>query len=192
MSALTVIVSFLWNRHSDSREKRTTSWIWCVSRMTWSTPCEPKIRLKNVKGGGALINVMILSISAFLSQLSYPPSVKHRHMIGVLYFKLFPFFFTCLHFLDSAIEMIRSDMIIKNIGNSLAHILPELIGQDISEVFDLTRPLVDFKFVSVRLASPFVADECLIKCIPLCLCHFFRYWNEPITFSSLSRTERWY
>jgi hypothetical protein len=45
--------------------------------------------------------------------------------------------------------MIRSDMIIKNIGNSLAHILPELIGQDISEVFDLTRPLVDFQFTSV-------------------------------------------
>ncbi|XP_046649708.1 soluble guanylate cyclase 88E-like isoform X2 [Daphnia pulicaria] len=42
-----------------------------------------------------------------------------------------------------------SDMIIKNIGNSLAHILPELIGQDISEVFDLTRPLVDFKFTSI-------------------------------------------
>lgn len=41
------------------------------------------------------------------------------------------------------------DMIIKNIGNSLAHILPELIGQDISEVFDLTRPLIDFKFTSI-------------------------------------------
>nr|CAH0110411.1 unnamed protein product [Daphnia galeata] len=42
-----------------------------------------------------------------------------------------------------------SDMIIRNIGNSLAHILPELIGQDISEFFDLTRPLVDFKFSSI-------------------------------------------
>lgn len=41
-------------------------------------------------------------------------------------------------------------MIIKNIGNSLSHILPELIGQDISNVFDLTRPLVEFKFASVR------------------------------------------
>lgn len=42
-------------------------------------------------------------------------------------------------------------MIIRNIGNSLSHILPELIGQDISSVFDLTRPLVEFKFASVRL-----------------------------------------
>lgn len=42
-----------------------------------------------------------------------------------------------------------SDMIIRNIGNSLSHILPELIGQDISHVFDLTRPLVEFKFASV-------------------------------------------
>lgn len=41
-------------------------------------------------------------------------------------------------------------MIIRNIGNSLSHILPELIGQDISNVFDLTRPLVEFKFASVR------------------------------------------
>lgn len=57
-----------------------------------------------------------------------------------------------LHIGDSAIKMIRPDMIIKNIGNSLAHILPELIGQDISEVFDLTRPLIDFKFTSVSLA----------------------------------------
>jgi len=56
--------------------------------------------------------------------------------------------------------MIRSDMIIKNIGNSLAHILPELIGQDISEVFDLTRPLVDFKFTSVTCPPPLFSHEC--------------------------------
>lgn len=56
--------------------------------------------------------------------------------------------------------MIRSDMIIKNIGNSLAHILPELIGQDISEVFDLTRPLVDFKFTSVTCPPPLFFHEC--------------------------------
>ena len=48
-------------------------------------------------------------------------------------------------------------MIIKNIGNSLSHILPELIGQDISNVFDLTRPLVEFKFASVR-NRPFEMD----------------------------------
>ena len=40
-------------------------------------------------------------------------------------------------------------MIIKKIGNSLSHILPELIGQDISEVFDLARPLIEFKYSSV-------------------------------------------
>ena len=40
-------------------------------------------------------------------------------------------------------------MIIRNIGNSLSHILPELISQDISSVFDMTRPLIEFKFASV-------------------------------------------
>lgn len=45
----------------------------------------------------------------------------------------------------------RSDMIIKKIGNSLSHILPELVGQDISRVFDLARPLIEFKYSSVSL-----------------------------------------
>lgn len=44
-------------------------------------------------------------------------------------------------------------MIIKNIGNSLSHIVPELLGQDISHVFDLTRPLVEFRFASVSCCS---------------------------------------
>ena len=43
----------------------------------------------------------------------------------------------------------RSDLIIKNIGQSLYHIMPELLGQNISQAFDLTRPLIEFKFVSV-------------------------------------------
>jgi len=42
-----------------------------------------------------------------------------------------------------------SDLIIKNIGQSLYHIMPELLGQNISQAFDLTRPLIEFKFVSV-------------------------------------------
>lgn len=64
--------------------------------------------------------------------------------------------------------MNRSDMIIKNIGNSLAHILPELIGQDISEVFDLTRPLVDFKFISVTFPPLMVfPTNVVITCILL-------------------------
>ena len=42
-----------------------------------------------------------------------------------------------------------SDLIIKKIGQSLFHILPELVGQNISQVFDLIRPLIDFKFTSV-------------------------------------------
>lgn len=49
------------------------------------------------------------------------------------------------------LDACRSDMIIKKIGNSLSHILPELVGQDISHVFDLARPLIDFKYASVSL-----------------------------------------
>ena len=42
-------------------------------------------------------------------------------------------------------------MIVKNTGVSLSHLLPELVGEKISEWFDLKKPLTDFKFQNVRL-----------------------------------------
>jgi hypothetical protein len=75
--------------------------------------------------------------------------------------------------------MIRSDMIIRNIGNSLAHILPELIGQDISEFFDLTRPLVDFKFSSVRFPYHILLMNVLITAFRLPMTHHL-FWFPDI------------
>lgn len=42
-----------------------------------------------------------------------------------------------------------SDMVVRNIGNSLMVILPELLGNKITAWFDLVRPLIAFKFQTV-------------------------------------------
>lgn len=44
----------------------------------------------------------------------------------------------------------RSDMVVRSIGNSLLVILPELVGKKITSCFDLVRPLIAFKFQTVR------------------------------------------
>lgn len=40
-------------------------------------------------------------------------------------------------------------MVVRNIGNSLMVILPELLGNKITAWFDLVRPLIAFKFQTV-------------------------------------------
>lgn len=42
-------------------------------------------------------------------------------------------------------------MVIRNIGNSLMVILPELLGNKITAWFDLVRPLIAFKFQTVSI-----------------------------------------
>ena len=49
----------------------------------------------------------------------------------------------------------RSNMIVKNLGQSMMTILPELIGRKIDEWFDLVRPLVEFRFSGVRISPSF-------------------------------------
>lgn len=48
-----------------------------------------------------------------------------------------------------------SDMVVRSIGNSLMVILPDLVGNKITNWFDLVRPLVAFQFqkVSRRLRN---------------------------------------
>ena len=41
-------------------------------------------------------------------------------------------------------------MIVRSIGNSLMVILPDLVGKKITYFFDLVRPLIAFKFQSVK------------------------------------------
>jgi len=43
-----------------------------------------------------------------------------------------------------------ADLIVKNIGNSLTQIVPDLVGKKITAWFDLVRPLIEFKFTTVR------------------------------------------
>lgn len=42
-------------------------------------------------------------------------------------------------------------MVVRSIGNSLMVILPDLVGNKITNWFDLVRPLVAFQFQKVRL-----------------------------------------
>ncbi|XP_043208813.1 soluble guanylate cyclase 88E-like [Amphibalanus amphitrite] len=42
-----------------------------------------------------------------------------------------------------------SNMVVKNLGQSMMTILPELIGRKIDEWFDLVRPLVEFRFSGI-------------------------------------------
>ena len=46
-----------------------------------------------------------------------------------------------------------SDMVVRSIGNSLMVILPDLVGNKITNWFDLVRPLVAFQFQKVRLGA---------------------------------------
>jgi len=48
------------------------------------------------------------------------------------------------------LNFFRSDMVVRSIGNSLMVILPDLVGKKITNWFDLVRPLIAFKFQSVR------------------------------------------
>lgn len=57
----------------------------------------------------------------------------------------------------------RSDMIVRSIGNSLMVILPDLVGKKITHFFDLVRPLIAFKFHSVRIFL-----ETVLFLSPLC------------------------
>lgn len=43
-----------------------------------------------------------------------------------------------------------SDMVVRSIGNSLMVILPDLVGKKITNWFDLVRPLIAFKFQTVK------------------------------------------
>jgi len=62
----------------------------------------------------------------------------HLTLKSAVFLDIFPF---CIVF--------NSNMVIKSIGNSLSHILPNAIGQKVSSVFNVTRPLIEFTFNTV-------------------------------------------
>ena len=57
---------------------------------------------------------------------------------SALLYDIFPF-----------IIVFGEDMVIQSIGRSLNQILPNLMGQKMNDVFDIVRPLVEFKFDSI-------------------------------------------
>ncbi|XP_072766942.1 guanylyl cyclase at 88E isoform X2 [Anoplolepis gracilipes] len=73
-----------------------------------------------------------------LASLAMTREEKHLPIGACVLFEIFPF---CIVF--------GSDMIVRNIGNSLMVILPDLVGKKITYFFDLVRPLIAFKFQSI-------------------------------------------
>ncbi|XP_029175781.1 soluble guanylate cyclase 88E [Nylanderia fulva] len=73
-----------------------------------------------------------------LASLAMTREEKHLPIGACVLFEIFPF---CIVF--------GSDMVVRNIGNSLMVILPDLVGKKITYFFDLVRPLIAFKFQSI-------------------------------------------
>lgn len=99
-----------------------------------------------------------------LASLAMTREEKHLPISATVLFEIFPF---CIVFglafiiinlikllkinLVLLLFFIRSDMVIRSIGNSLMVILPDLIGKKITNWFDLVRPLIAFKFHTVSV-----------------------------------------
>ena len=77
----------------------------------------------------------------------------------------------------------RSNMVVKNIGQSMMTILPELIGRKIDEWFDLVRPLVEFRFSGVRTAHPIRSYNHRVSHNPPIISHHFT--AEPLVIRPL-------
>lgn len=73
-----------------------------------------------------------------LASLAMTREERHLPISASVIFEIFPF---CIVF--------GSDMVIRSIGNSLMVILPELVGNKITNWFDLVRPLIAFKFQTI-------------------------------------------
>lgn len=74
-----------------------------------------------------------------LATLAMTREEKHLPISASILFEIFPF---CIVF--------GSDMIVRSIGNSLLVILPDLVGKKIIAWFSLKRPMIEFKFKTVK------------------------------------------
>ncbi|XP_059610596.1 soluble guanylate cyclase 88E [Phlebotomus argentipes] len=73
-----------------------------------------------------------------LASLAMTREEKHLPISASVLFEIFPF---CIVF--------GSDMVVRSIGNSLMVILPDIVGKKITNLFDLVRPLIAFKFQTI-------------------------------------------
>lgn len=83
-----------------------------------------------------------------------------------------------------------SDMIVRSIGNSLLVILPDLVGKKITNWFDLVRPLIAFKFQTVRRFLSIFTFRHIHTHRPThtdpCNCQHQLYWRERFAAISLA------
>ncbi|XP_055906723.1 soluble guanylate cyclase 88E isoform X2 [Eupeodes corollae] len=90
-----------------------------------------------------------------LASLAMTREEKHLPISAHVLFEIFPF---CIVF--------GSDMVIRSIGNSLMVILPELIGNKITNWFDLVRPLIAFKFQTILNRTNNIFELVTVEPVP--------------------------
>ncbi|XP_025405016.1 soluble guanylate cyclase 88E-like isoform X2 [Sipha flava] len=73
-----------------------------------------------------------------LASMTMTREEKHLPISASVLFEIFPF---CIVF--------SSNMVVHSIGNSLLVILPDLVGKQITNWFELVRPLIAFKFQTI-------------------------------------------
>ncbi|GAB6030014.1 hypothetical protein CHUAL_005705 [Chamberlinius hualienensis] len=94
--------------------------------------------------------------TAFLRTIK--SEIRAEQLIPVqshLFFAIFPF---CIVF--------GNDMIIRNIGHSLHAVLPDILGQKVTDCFVINRPLIDFNWKTVLLRTNNIFELITIEPIP--------------------------
>ncbi|XP_055377567.1 soluble guanylate cyclase 88E [Condylostylus longicornis] len=90
-----------------------------------------------------------------LASLAMTREEKHLPISAHVLFEIFPF---CIVF--------SSDMVVRSIGNSLMVILPELVGNKITNWFDLVRPLIAFKFQTILNRTNNIFELVTVESVP--------------------------
>ena len=79
-------------------------------------------------------------------------------------------------------------MVVRSIGNSLKAIFPSLVGKKLTDCFDLVRPLIFFKFLTVSIKAILLIDK-HIKKISIQILNRTNNIFELISIDPISNTE---
>ncbi|XP_076339771.1 soluble guanylate cyclase 88E-like [Tachypleus tridentatus] len=112
-----------------------------VGRHFYDTDVHVEV-LREEKSASSVHVIMRLTFDNTAFQTEYQQrTVADRFMIPVkacLFLEIFPFSI-----------VFDKKLLIKSIGNSLQNVMPSLIGQTLPDVFDLTRPVIEFSWKSI-------------------------------------------
>ncbi|XP_022238313.1 soluble guanylate cyclase 88E-like [Limulus polyphemus] len=113
-----------------------------VGRHFYDTDVHVEV-LREEKSGNSVHVIMHLTFDNTAFQLEYQQQTAEvdRFMLPIkacLFLEIFPFSI-----------VFDKKLLIKSIGNSLQNVMPSLMGQRLPDVFDLTRPVIEFSWKSI-------------------------------------------